>query len=97
MTNIKEEKNKDLEELIKFGDKEGLFGNYYTEWLNPNEVKIIDEYSDANSGIWKVGNNRKLYCYNLNNELVNQWNSVDDYKQEIFDIYTIVILCNICF
>ena len=77
-------RNPELERLIKFLVDEGV-GNYTSTWLAPNKVKLIDEYSDNNSFIATITDD-KLSFTDLDGKEVNSWKNVDEYKKEYFDL-----------
>ena len=77
-------RNPELERLIKFLVDEGI-GNYTSTWLAPNKVKLIDEYSDNNSFIATITDD-KLSFTDLDGKEVNSWKNVDEYKKEYFDL-----------
>lgn len=81
---IKIAHNSNLEKLIDFWNDENV-GNFKLDWLDENTIRTLDTYSgDRTPDIWKINpNNNHLKIFNgLNNQLRNEWNSVEDYINE---------------
>lgn len=81
---IKIAHNPNIEKLVDFWNDENV-GNFSIKWLDENTIRTVDTYSgDRTPNIWKVNpNNNHLKLINaVNKQLVNEWNSVEEYINE---------------
>lgn len=76
------EHNPELEKLLNFWNTNNI-ANYKINWLNSNRIRTVDVYGDKTPEIWQVNPNKSLKLINsLNNQVVNEWSSVEEYISE---------------